>query len=160
MHLHVLLLLAVAWCFDLSHALFTPPTVNTRCWAKALGDVQIEPASCLVALRGILQRYPQPVYTFSKSPYPSPGTVRLPLVETHNDCTIMVDIFYVTSAREAMSKIVATADRIIEDCVGTRQHSGGSRAVGTSGLWIDVLPTKTLRSGRITIGYSNGTAAS
>ena len=72
----------------------------------------------------------------------------------------MLDLFYVTTAREAMSRIVATADRVIEDCVETRQYAGGSRAVGNTGLWIDIVPTKKIRSGRITMNYSNDTAIS
>ena len=158
MNLQILFLFAV-WYLHLSHALSTP-RIQTRCWAKTLVDTQLKPESCIMALREILHRYPQPSYAFSKTPYHSPGTIALPLVQSYKDCTIMLDIFYVTSARETMSRIVTVADRIIEDCVGTRQRNGGSRAVGTSGLWMDILPTRTMRSGRIAISYSNSTAIS
>ena len=55
-----------------------------------------------------------------------------------------------------MSKVVAAADQIIEDCVGGRRFSGGSKGVGNTGLWIDITPTRQV----LFLSAGNGTDVS
>ena len=135
----------MVWSLTTSSALLAYPS-HARCQIKHLADPSLTAASCTRALSQLLLQYPSPaIYSFSEIPSRNPRHIKIPLVQSSQDCTITVGLFYVPHVTERMSRIVATADMIIEDCVGTRQFSGGSLDVGTSGLWVDVAPSNDRR---------------
>ncbi|KAL8659556.1 MAG: hypothetical protein Q9202_007066 [Teloschistes flavicans] len=139
----------------------TIPTIQKRCRPKPPRDPPLTPQSCTQALSALLKRYPNPDYEFSAPFTPSPGSIKLPLRQTSGDCTIKINIFYVFRVRASMSRVVAAADEIIEDCVGGKRFSGGSREVGATGLWIDILPSESMgSSGVVNLDRGNGTATS
>lgn len=111
--------------------------------------------SCIQSLRNILHKHPESSYLFSALPFRSRRTINVPLIETYRGCTITLGLFYVTSATEAMSNVVATADRIIEDCVDTRQFSGGTARVGNSGLQINISPARRWPTGGLPLTVTN-----
>lgn len=59
-----------------------------------------------------------------------------------------------------MSRVVAAVDEVIEDCVGGRRFSGGSREVGATGLWVDVVPSVIMGGSVVDSDRGNGTAIS
>lgn len=146
-------------CVRQTYALLAP-NFHSTCAAKTPGYLSPRSTSCINALSVILHRYPRSSYSFTTLPYPTRNAIRVPLVESYGDCTITLTLFYVSTARETMSGIVAATDRIIEDCVDTRQFSGGSCSVGNSGLSVEIAHTDDMRSVQMPVITLNGSMAS
>ncbi|KAI4200798.1 MAG: hypothetical protein LQ350_003706 [Teloschistes chrysophthalmus] len=157
MYHHLILLLTLY--LHLTSALTTPP-IQRRCRPKPPQNPPLNPQSCTIALNALIKRYPSPTYDFSAAFIASPQSLKLPLRQTHEDCTIKLNIFYVFRVRESMSRVVAAVDEVIEDCVGGRRFSGGSREVGATGLWVDVVPSVIMGGSVVDSDRGNGTAIS
>ena len=143
MQLRYLILISVFYFLEIQ-ALSTPP-LRTKCRARSPDDPLLQPASCIKALSDFLHQHPDPSYTFSTLSFRASGSIRVPLYQTHRDCTVGFSLFYVSHARASISSVVAAVDEIVEDCVGSRRWGGGSRVVGRTGLWVHVVPIRDAR---------------
>ena len=147
-------MLLVVHLFSLLSKSSTSPTLGSRCAARSRTDPPIHSTSCILALKGLLHRYPHTAYSFDTINSRSEGTIKVPLHHSYGECSIVLGLFYVSHARETMSHVVAATDRLIEDCVGTRQFNGGTRNIGSSGLWVEVIPASEVGSPLILINSS------
>ena len=148
------LMLFVIHLFSLLSKSFASPMLSSQCAARSRADPPMRSTSCIFALKNLLHRYPRSSYSFDTINSRSEETIKVPLRHSYSDCSIILGLFYTPRARETMSHVVAAADRLIEDCVGTRQFSGGSRNVGNSGLWVEVLPASEVGNPQVLINSS------